>query len=204
MRDGLCLLLAEFPEVAFVNSTAPGPEMLKSATVLRPDAVILDFPPTALAGARIIAALKNGPPSTRVIVLTSRDDTPFIEAALHAGADGYLLKTDSRDELREALVSVLEGTRYLSASISSPATRARKIDAGDAVGRATEPIELTERERQVIRLITAGHRTREIAQALSLSHKTIEKHRSSLMRKLGLRNASAVAAYAISHGFAED
>ena len=198
MREALCRLLSDLPNVALVSSASIGVEALRSASSLRPDIVVFEFPPTPHAGARMIAALKGDRAVARVIVLTSHGEAEYINAALRAGADGYLLKSDSRLELLEAFTSVIAGTRYVSAAA---AARARANLADGRGRRDAQSPDLTARERQVIRLIASGHRTREIAQVLSLSHKTIEKHRTSLMRKLGLRNASAVAAYAIAHGF---
>ncbi|HKU14395.1 MAG TPA: response regulator transcription factor [Steroidobacteraceae bacterium] len=127
----------------------------------------------------------------------------LIEAAVRAGAEGYVLKTDSRDDLFDAVRSVAAGKRFTSPSVRGYLIRGSVLERDAPRAPAPRAIELTQREREVISLIAAGRRTREIAQALSLSHKTIEKHRATLMRKLGLRNASAVAAYAIAHGLAD-
>jgi two-component system response regulator NreC len=203
MRDGLCALLAVMPEVEIVGSSSIGTEAVRSAASLRPDVVVMDFPQTPLSGPKLITTLKTELPDVRIVVLTFHREDPLIEAAFRAGADGYVLKTDSRDDLFGAVTRVAAGKAFISPSIQ------RRVALG--LVRAAEPepnsappaVELTDRERQVMRLIAAGRRTREIAQILSLSHKTIEKHRTSLMRKLGLRNASSVAAYAIAHGLAE-
>jgi DNA-binding NarL/FixJ family response regulator len=203
MRDGLCALLAVMPEVEIVGSSPIGAEAVRSATSLRPDVVISDFPQTPLNGVKLFTSLKRELPDVRIVVLTFHREDHLIEAALRAGADGYVLKTDGRDDLFGAVVSVAAGKGFISPSIHGHVIRGYVRASGAEYGRAPSAVELTDRERQVIRLIAAGRRTREIAQTLSLSHKTIEKHRTSLMRKLGVRNASAVAAYAIAHGLAE-
>jgi len=203
IRDALCHLIASLPDVAFVSGAPPSADALRSAASLRPDVVFLDIPPATQAGMRLIASLKNEHPGVRIIVLTALKDEALVDSALRAGADGYLLKTDDLDELRSALASVTAGQRYVSPSVSTSDTLVRSSSLRSGNTRQRTVPELTERERQVIRLIASGHRTREIAQVLSLSHKTIEKHRTGLMRKLGLRNASAVTAYAIAHGLAE-
>lgn len=204
MRDGLCALLAVMPDVEIVGSVSSGADASRAAATLRPAVIVIDFPPLLLKGPKLIAALKTQAPEAHVVILSYRREIRLIEAALRAGAVGYVLKTDRRDDLYDAVLSVAAGKRFLSPSIRG------RVDRSDgrapAAERAPAPstVDLTERERQVIRLIAAGRRTREIAQALSLSHKTIEKHRASLMRKLGLRNASAVAAYATGNGLAEE
>jgi len=204
MRDGLCALLAVMPEVEIVGSASANMEALRGAVGLRADVVVMDFPQGG-GSAKLITAFKTEIPDVRVIVLTLHKEDHLIEAALRAGADGYVLKNDSREDLFTAVTSVAAGNSFISPSLygrvvrgytTAPPRTSRPQDAPAAN-------DLTDREMQVMRLIAAGHRTREIAQVLSLSHKTIEKHRTSLMRKLGLRNASAVAAYAIAHGFAD-
>ena len=204
MRDGLCALLAVMPDVEIVGSVSIGSEAARSVANLRPAVIVIDFPPLPLKGPKLIAALKAQSPDAHVVMLSFHREGRLIEAALHAGAEGYVLKTDRRDDLFDAVLSVAAGKRFLSPSIRGRVTRSDARAPATERTAAPSTVDLTDRERQVIRLITAGRRTREIAQALSLSHKTIEKHRASLMRKLGLRNASAVAAYAIAHGLAEE
>ena len=204
MRDGLCALLAVMPDIEVVGSVSTGADASHAVASLRPSVIVLDFPPLPLEGPKLIAALKAQAPDAHVVMLSFHWESRLIEAALQAGAEGYLLKSDRRDDLFDAVLSVAAGKRFLSPSIRGRVTLSDGRASGTERAPALSTVDLTDRERQVIRLIAAGRRTREIAQALSLSHKTIEKHRASLMRKLGLRNASAVAAYAIAHGLAED
>ena len=202
MREGLCALLAGMPDIDVVGSTAIGLEALRGALSLQAEMIILELPHEARGGPRLIATIKSQLPEVRLIVLTFHREEPIVEAVLRAGADGFVLKSDSREVLFSAVVNVAAGKLSISPTLRGHRARGELAAARDAAraGAAT----LTEREQQVIRLIAAGHRTREIAKLLSLSHKTIEKHRTSLMRKLGLRNATAVAAYAIVNGFADD
>jgi DNA-binding NarL/FixJ family response regulator len=204
MRDGLCALLMSDSTLEIVGAASSGREAVQAAAGVRPDVIVIDFSMAMKTGPETIANLKRRWPDARVLVLTFRHEDHFIDAVLRAGADGYVLKNDSRTELFAAIRSVAGGKSHFSPSIhdrvvsgyveSADSTQRRK---GAAAGM------LTTREREVITLIAKGHRTREIAQFLSLSHKTVEKHRSNLMRKLGLRTATAVAAYAISHGYVE-
>lgn len=204
MRDALIALLNCSKEFEIVGAESSSADALRTATSTHPDLLILDFSPTLNTGPELIAALKARHPGIRVLVLTFRREGYIVDAALRAGADGYLLKNDNCADLFAALRDITAGKNYLSPSIVDPT-------AGSSAGRSRKGSRgfirvagvLTDRERQVMRLIAAGRRTREIARLLSLSHKTIEKHRTSLMRKLGLRNASAVAAYAIAHGIGD-
>lgn len=128
------------------------------------------------------------------MILTFRRDELSVRGALRAGVDGYLLKSDTRVELAHALHAMREGKRYITPSVSERgAARAPPVPL-DA---------LSDRERLVMTRIAQGRRTREIATELSLSMKTIEKYRGNLMRKLGLKTAAAVAAFAIANGYVE-
>jgi two-component system response regulator NreC len=203
MREGLCALLVRMKEIEVVGTAPITTEALRSAASLRPDVVILDFPQTPLNGPKLIFSLKRELPGVRVIVLTFHAEGHLIEAALRAGADGYVLKSDSREELFRAVLNVSGGKSFISPALHGRIVRGY-VGIPDADGKQrADGVQFTDRERQVIRLIAAGRRTREIAELLSLSYKTIEKHRTSLMRKLGVRNATAVAAYAIAHGLAD-
>lgn len=203
MRDGLCALLAVMPDVEIVGSVSIGADAVRTVASLRPAVVVIDFPPTPLKGLKLIASLKAESPGTHILMLSFHREDHLIEAAVRAGAEGYVLKADGRDELYDAVRMVAAGKRFTSPSIRGYVIRGSARESDGARASVPKTIELTEREHQVMSLIAAGRRTREIAQALSLSHKTIEKHRATLMRKLGLRNASAVAAYAIAHGLAD-
>ena len=201
MRDGLCALLQSDDALEVVAATASRREAVQNLTTAQPDVIVIDFAADLKAGPEIIVHLKGRWADVRVLVLTVRRDETFIEAALRAGADGYVLKTDSRAELFNAVHRIASGKSYIS-----PSALDRMVTAyaktSDRPGRRRGSGALTSREQEVITLIAKGYRTREMAELMSLSHKTVEKHRTNLMRKLGLRSAAAVAAYAITHGFA--
>jgi two-component system, NarL family, response regulator NreC len=198
MRDGLCALLQSDESLEVVAATATHREAVQTLTTAQPDVIVIDFAADLKNGPEAIAHLKQRWPDVRVLVLTVRRDETFIETALRAGADGYVLKTDSRAELFNAVHRIASGNGYIS-----PSALDRMVTAyAKTSDRARASGALTSREQEVITLIAKGYRTREMAQLMSLSHKTVEKHRTNLMRKLGLRSAAAVAAYAITHGFA--
>jgi DNA-binding NarL/FixJ family response regulator len=202
MRDGLCALLQSDDALEVVAATATHREAVQTLTTAQPDVIIIDFAADLKSGPEAIAHLKRRWPEVRVLVLTVRRDETFIETALRAGADGYVLKTDSRAELFNAVHRIASGKGYISPSALDRMVSAYAKTSDRLPGRTRAPGALTSREQEVITLIAKGYRTREMAQLMSLSHKTVEKHRTNLMRKLGLRSAAAVAAYAITHGFA--
>jgi DNA-binding NarL/FixJ family response regulator len=202
MRDGLCALLQSDDTLEVVAATASRREAVQNLTTAQPDVIVIDFAADLKAGPEIIVHLKGRWADVRVLVLTVRRDETFIEAALRAGADGYVLKTDSRAELFNAVHRIASGKSYISPSALDRMVTAYAKTSDRLPGRSRGSGALTSREQEVITLIAKGYRTREMAELMSLSHKTVEKHRTNLMRKLGLRSAAAVAAYAITHGFA--
>ena len=203
MRDGLCALLASSEEFEVTGTFADAAEARRALASTTPDVLIADLSHSRDIGYQIIGETKTRYPSVRVLVLTFRKDDAVIDAALRAGADAYVLKNDSRNDLFMALRNIASGRGYISPSICNRVVSGYVQARDPGRSRATARGELTERERQIMRLIAAGQRTREMAASLSLSPKTVEKHRANLMRKLGLRNASAVAAYAIANGYVD-
>jgi len=187
MRDGLLALLRIQERMEVLTALESHPEVIRSVVVKpTPDIALMHFPIVIPSSLEAVAAVRRRWPTARVIVLTSRLDDRIVGTAMQAGINGCVSESDSHLELLSAIRTVADGEHYLTLSTT----------AKDTSG----PDNLTEREKEVTRLIAAGYRTREIATRLSLSSKTIEKYRGSVMRKLGLRSAAAVAAYATSHG----
>jgi len=201
MRDGLQALLSSEPNYEVVGTVADGKTAIQSVTTLSPDIVLMDLTMPGTSGIDAIKEIKRRTPEVRVIALTFHKEDKYIHATLEAGADAYVLKDDSRTELFTALSSVMRGNSYLSPSICDRVV-AGYLAGGSDGGSETPSWEiLTRREREVIKLIAEGNKTKEIAVYLSLSPKTVEKHRTNLMRKLDLHSVSAVTVYAIQNGF---
>jgi DNA-binding NarL/FixJ family response regulator len=205
MRDGLVALLRDESDLIIAGTAVNGREASRLAEQLRPDLIIMDMSMPLTNGPEAIAHVKARHPEIRILVLTFHNGDPHIHAALRAGADGYVLKDDSRIELLTAIRSVLAGKSYLSPAICNRVVNGYlgTTSRPGAEGRDDNSLAaLTTREREVIKLVAEGYRTRQIAQYLSLSPKTVEKHRSNLMRKLNLKSTAAVTSYAISNGLA--
>ena len=199
LREGLQSLLSAQPGMRVVGTAEDAQSGISKIASLDPDVVLTDLAMPETGGVDAIRQIKAAHPDTRVIALTFHKEDSYIHAALKAGADGYVLKDDSRDELVIAIGSVLRGKNYLSPSICD------QIIAGYLAGARKKRLEpswhvLTRRERQVIKMIAKGMKTREIAEELSLSPKTIEKHRTNMMNKLDLHSVSAVTVFAIQTG----
>ena len=199
MRNGLEALLEIEPEYVVVGVAADGRAAIRLATELNPDIMVIDLSMPRTSGIDAIVQVKRQRPEVRIIALTFHKEDKYIHATLAAGADGYVLKDDSRDELMAALKSVMSGNTYLSPAISGKVV-AGYLSGNDVVSQDPSWAILTQRERQVIKLIAEGKRTKDIAAYLSLSPKTVEKHRTNLMKKLDLHSVSEVTVYAIQNG----
>ena len=201
VRDGLCALLQQEESLhldgAFLNAHLA----IRARNELRPQVVIIDFPTAMRTGPQTLLHVKRRWPGTSVLVLAPNGEGATIEAARRAGADGYVLRNDQRTELMSAITALAAREHYISTSVLHTAARGNGGARAHAVRRSDTAAMLTKREQEVIALIAEGYRTREMAELLSLSHKTVERHRTNLMRKLGVRSATGVVAYAITHGY---
>lgn len=199
VRAGLRALLLQEDDLEVVGEAGNGRDAVRSVSSLSPDLVLMDLTMPGSNGIEAIAEIKRRFPAVRVLVLTLHKSDEYIHESLDAGADGYILKDATQDELRAAIRSVLSGKTYLSPDVSS-----RIVTGYLGGGRSPAPTSawdtITQRERQVLKLIAEGHGNKYIAEYLCLSVKTVEKHRSNLMKKLDLHNASTLTAYAIEKG----
>lgn len=203
MRNGLEAMLESEPHYEVVGVAADGMSAIRAVSELLPDIVMMDLTLPRTSGIDAIVQIKRKHPHVKIIALTFHKEDKYIHATLEAGADAYVLKDDSRDELFSALANVVSGKSYLSPSIVDK-VMAGYISGGNVSSSEPSWEILTRREREVIKLIAEGKRTKEIATYLSLSPKTIEKHRTNLMRKLDLHNVSEVTVYAMKNGFVTD
>jgi len=199
LREGLKSLLTTNPEIEIAGEAGDGREAIWLVEKLNPDMVLMDLSMPRMDGMQAIREIKRRWPEKRVLALTAHKTEEYVLATLKAGADGYLLKDSTYQEMMTAVRSVLSGKRYLSPGISE------KVIEGYLEGKQTIKVQgvrdnLTPREREVLKLIGEGYRTREIANLLVISPKTVEKHRANLMVKLNFHNVSQVTAYAIEEG----
>ena len=199
LREGLKSLLASRPDLKVVGEAGDGLEAIRCVRDLGPDMILLDLSMPRMTGLDAIKEIKRINPDIKIVVLTVHSSEEYILATLQAGADGYVLKEAHSAELETAIRHVLEGRRYLSPSISGTV-----ID-GLLQGKKASAIRsswetLTQREREILKLIAEGHKNKDIADLLCISVKTVEKHRANLMEKLGLHNVAALTALAAEKG----
>ena len=201
IRDGLSAILDNESDIEIVGTASDGDAAVKAVGKSSPDLVVIDLSMPRTDGPQAIRKIKNRYPDVRVVVLTYHKEDAHIHAALKAGADGYVLKDDGRDELLASVRNVFAGKSYLSPAICKRVMSGYvRSQPGESAGGIASWDQLSAREQQVLKLVAEGYKTREIAEYLSLSEKTVEKHRSTMMRKLDLHGVSAVTAYAIENG----
>jgi two-component system, NarL family, response regulator NreC len=199
VRQGLKALLEASGGFEVVAEASDGLEAVDAVERLRPNAVILDLSMAGLSGLEALRRIKERRRSVRVLVLSMHSTSEYVRAALRAGADGYVVKGSGIGDLCEALRSVAAGGRFLSPQVE----RAALVDLidGPRSEPATDPLTLlTPREREVLQLIAEGHSNRSIADKLSLAIKTVDGHRTRVMNKLDLHEATALTRFAIRHG----
>lgn len=201
LRAGIRSLLDMVPDFEVVGEVDNGKDAIYQAGQLEPDLLLSDLSMPKTNGTEAIQHIKSRYPEIKILVLTVHKTEEYVHAALKAGANGYVLKDDTSDELIAAIKNIAAGKTYLSPSICNEVVTGYLADPGKE--RIYTSIELlTSREREVMKLIAEGNRNKDIAQYLSISLKTVEKHRSNLMKKLDLHSASSITSYAIKNGLA--
>ncbi len=199
LREGLRLLLSSEPNFEIVGEAEDGREAIKCVEKFRPDLILTDLSMPRMNGMEAIKEIKRQSPKTKVLVLTVHKAEEYILSTFRAGANGYLLKDSTHAELVMAVKKVLSGKQYISPEISE------KVIEGYLEGKKTLKTQtswetLTQREREILKLIAEGYKNKEIAEDLCISVKTVEKHRANLMEKLDLHSIQALTAFAIEKG----
>lgn len=192
-RAGVVKLLQAIPEVEIVGEAANGRQAVQLVSMLRPDVVTMDLAMYGLNGLEATACIRAQFPNTKVIVLSMHANEEYLQAALKAGASGYILKRSTPDDLKLAVQTVARGGLYLSALVAGSITWNPDAASADNQG---DDARLTNREEQVLLLLARGQSTEDIALALRLSIKTVESHRAELMRRLDDPNAAELCRYA--------
>jgi DNA-binding NarL/FixJ family response regulator len=199
LREGLRLLLSSDPNLEVIGEAEDGREAIQCVEKFKPDLILMDLSMPRMTGLDAISEIRKRFKETKILVLTVHKTEEYILATFKAGADGYFLKDSTHAELVIAVHKVLSGKHYISPEISE------KVIEGYLEGRKTLKTRtswetLTQREREILKLIAEGYRNKEIADDLCISVKTVEKHRANLMEKLDLHNVQALTAFAMEKG----
>ena len=199
LREGLRALLSVDPKFEIVAEAEDGRQAVRCVEKLGPDLLLMDLSMPRMSGIDAISEIKKRYPETKIIALTVHKTEEYLLTTLQAGAEGYVLKDATHDELVMAIHNVMAGKPYLSPGISE------KIIEGYLEGKEgslslSSWQKLSQREREVLKLIAEGYKNKEIAEELCISLKTVEKHRANLMKKLDLHNAAGLTVYAVEKG----
>jgi DNA-binding NarL/FixJ family response regulator len=199
VRDGLRLLIETQSDMNVISEASDGREAAKQATRMNPDVVIMDIAMPELNGVEATRQIREGCPSTKVVILSMHSSSEHIFQALKAGAHGYLLKDSAGMEVIKAIRAVVSGKRYLSEKIGE-----QMVDEyihNREIAEAGSPLsKLSSREREIIQLVAEGKSSADIAKILFISPKTVETYRSRLMQKLGISDLPGLIKFAINYG----
>lgn len=199
VRGGLRAVLDAEPDLTVAAEAGDGVEALELALREPFDLAVLDVSMPRMTGLQVARELQRHRPGLRILMLSMHDDERYFFEALKAGASGYVLKTAANRDLVEACRAAVRGEPFLyPAAVTAVARDFLEHGAGDG---PADP--LTDREQQVVKLIAEGHTGDEIAAALNISPRTVERHRSNVLDKLGIRNAVQLTRYAIRRGLVE-
>jgi len=199
LREGLHALISSEAEYEVVGEAGDGRDAIRLAERLEPDLILMDLSMPNMNGMDAIREIKRRTPNIKVIALTVHKTEEYILATLQSGANGYVLKDATHAELMMAIRSVMDGKTFLSPGVSEKVIDGY-LEGHKGLKTQSSWDTLSPREREVLKLIAEGKKNREIAEYLYLSLKTVEKHRSNLMKKLDLHNAAALTAFAIEKG----
>jgi two-component system, NarL family, response regulator NreC len=198
VRRGIRALLEASGECLVVGEAADGLEALASVEQLRPMVLVIDLSLPGMPGLQVIREVHTRFPEIRLVANTMHADAEHLQAALRNGAAGYVLKNSPSPELVEAIRTVMAGRPFLSAPLAALAVQ--DFVAGVSLEEDDLHHTLTDREREVLYLAAEGHTNAEIGEKLGISARTVETHRSNLMRKLQLRDLTDLVRYAIRRG----
>lgn len=197
LRECYRALLEQTDDLVVVGESSDGHHALRVVTETMPDLVLMDLSMPGMHGVDATREIKRRHPRVKVLVFTEDKLDEYLRESLRAGANGYLLKDVGQAEFFTAIRSVLAGSTYISPELPH---RQSDDTAGDSTGVRCVWDAVTRRQRQIMKLVAEGHSSRDIAAYLSISVKTVEKHRSNLMKRLGLRKACNVTSFAIGWG----
>lgn len=198
VRQGLRALLTAEPDFRIVGETGDGLEAVRLVEVLKPDVIVLDLEIPSLKGLEATRQIRGHNPRTHVVILSMHAKEAYVLEALKNGASGYVLKGSEAQELITAIRLATQGMRYLSPPLTENAIEAYLQKSQE---QNLDPYEtLTDRERQILHLVAEGMSGTEIARRLVISARTVEVHRSKMMRKLGLKGDKALIRYALRRG----
>jgi DNA-binding NarL/FixJ family response regulator len=199
IRHGIKNILSQDANLEIIGECGDGEELLAFLRSNEPDMVILDISMPKINGIDLTESIKSRYPGVKVMVLTMHKSKQFFYRAMSAGADGYLIKSDSGEEILQALQKIQSGRSYIATELAEDFTEDMLSVYRD---QAASPFkELTKREKQILALVVEGNTSRAMAEKLNLSPRTVDHHRSSLLRKFNMKNSVDLVNYAVRNGY---
>jgi DNA-binding NarL/FixJ family response regulator len=199
VRHGIYALLGLMSDIELVGEAVNGREALEKVKKLMPDIVLMDIAMPLMDGLEATRHICRDFPRTKVVALTQYDDREFVFPVIEAGARGFISKTAASSELASAIRSVYRGDSYLSPSVARVFVEGYQEGIGKVKGQ--DPYkQLTNREREILKLLAEGHTAQEIANMLVLSPKTVDRHKTNLMAKLAIHSRADLIKYALRKG----
>jgi len=199
IRDGLRELLKDQADMEVVGYAREGQEALEKARALHPDVMLMDIAMPGMNGLAVSSIIKETSPDTRIVIFTMHKKEAYVQQAIQAGALGYVLKTSPSEEVFIAIRNVFNGKQFLSPDVKDDLVD-KYLKQQTVKPKRTGYDSLSEREQRVFLLMVEGNSTKEMAEILCLSPKTVEKHRSSVMKKLDLHSMVEMTKYAVRIG----
>ena len=197
LREGMRAILSRENDLEVVGEAADGREAIARCRALKPDVILMDIAMPGLGGLEASLEIRKECPDTRVLVLTQYEDREYVSRFLKAGAAGYVLKKTAGAELASAIRSVHRGGLVLDPQVAREALREPEPAAG---GEGDTYESLTDREKQVLKLVAEGKSNKEVAELLGISVKTAMSHREHVMEKLGVHNRTGLIRFALKKG----
>lgn len=203
--DGLSAIVKELKEYEIVGKASNGKEAVSLAEMLSPNLVLMDIDMPIMNGLEACRRIKTNYPQIAVLILTMHNEPSLIRKVMEIGADGYVLKNADREEFYNALCSIAKGKKYFSAEVTESLLQTEgKTKSNFSIDNNTLLLaKLTERELDVLKLIAEGFSNKEIGEHLFISHRTVDTHRTNLMKKLDAHNVAALIKFAIKNGLVE-
>jgi DNA-binding NarL/FixJ family response regulator len=198
LREGLRALLGLADDIEVVGEAADGQEAIDRVNALQPDVVLMDVSMPGLGGLEATLQIRRQHPDTRILVLTQYEDPEYVRRFLQAGVSGYVLKKSAGADLAAAIRAVHRGGLVLDPEVAKEALRAPTASGGTSAARPYDT--LTDREKQVLKLVAEGKANKEVAEILGISVKTAMSHREHLMEKLDLHSRTELIHFAIREG----
>ena len=198
--DGLKSLLEDKEQIKVIAEASNGKEALDTLDLIQVDVVLMDIDMPILNGIEATKKIKAEYPETKVIILSMYKESGLIKTLIKIGADGYLLKNSDKDELVDAITRVASGQQYFSSDVTMSLLD-KTPDKTSQFQPDKRVSELTQREIEILKLITEGLSNKEIGDKLFISHRTVDSHRTNLMKKIGVNNIAGLIRFAIKTGF---